>query len=231
MSKNEDELANEANHSVAPPPPSIAAPANLARKSMDPSRVGAYSALGAVTTVVPLPWLPDLGLRRVRGALAHDLAARHGLSLTADARDILAEPWTSMFPRGMLAQAVRFVGARLISRVGPLGWVSPVRAGVSTFVLGHLFERYLETARTDRSIRLDAEEARRVRKAMDKALVLLFTQETSSPWKNMPQPPEDLRNASTQLMDGLVLSAASLPGWVIERLEAAFDEALSTVRA
>jgi hypothetical protein len=199
---------------------------------MEPSRVGAYAALGAVSTIVPLPWVPDVVLGRVRGTLAHDIAARHGVSLTEEGRKILAEPWTSQLPRTWLAQAARFAAGRVLSRLGPLGWVSPVRVGLSTFVLGHLFQRYLETARSERSIRIDAEEARRIRKAMDKALLLLFTHDTiDSPWKMLPQAPEDLREPTTQFIDGVILSAASLPTWLVARLEAAFDEALTTVRA
>jgi hypothetical protein len=209
-------------------PAMVSDPPNaLTRKSMDPSRVGAYAALGAATTMVPLPWVPDAFLARLRGTLSHDLAARNGLSLTEDARKVLGEPWSSQLPRSVLAQAARFATARVLSRMGPLGWLSPMRVALSTFVLGHLFQRYLETARTERSIRINADEARKIRKAMDKALLLVFTQEAASPWKSVPHAPEDLRDTRTQFMDGLILSAASLPAWVVERLEGAFDEALS----
>src|SRR5258708_753294 len=58
----------------------------------DGTRLGVYAALGASVAAVPLPWIPDALVRRVRGALVHDIPVRHGLSLTGDARDALAEP-------------------------------------------------------------------------------------------------------------------------------------------
>ena len=39
--------------------------------------------------------------------------------------------------------------------------------------------------------------------------------------------PEELRDQVTQATDGLISFAASLPGWVVRRLDAAFDAALA----
>ena len=200
----------------------------LMRKPMDPSRVGAYTALGAMSGLVPLPWVPDAVAKRVRGALIHDIAARHGLALTDEGRRILEEPWTSNSPRSFLMQTARFAAGRVFSRLGPLGWLAPVRAGLTTFALGHLLSRYLGTTRTLRATRIDAEEARLFRRAMDKSLTLMLTQESQSPWKDAPRGPEDLRDPRTQMVDGVILSMASLPGWAVARLESAFDEALAS---
>src|ERR1700733_4865432 len=104
----------------------------------------------------------------VRGALTQDIAARHGLSITLEARDLLAEPAGTEGPRGLGAQAMRFVTRRLLGRFGPLGFVPPVRSGLETFVLGHLFARYLESLRTERAARIDVEEARELRRAIDR---------------------------------------------------------------
>ena len=132
----------------------------LARPVVGPGRVGTYAAIGAVAGAVPLPWLPDVFARRVRGALVQDLVGRHGLSITPEARDLLAEPAGTEGPRGLGAQAVRFVTRRLLGRFGPLAIVPPIRSGLETFVLGHLFARYLDAARTERAARIDVEEAR-----------------------------------------------------------------------
>src|SRR5271165_1717598 len=83
------------------------------RSAVDRSRLGIYTAMGAALTTVPLPYVTDSFARRVRGALVHDIAVRHGLSLTRDARDVLSEPSGPDGPRGFVAGAVRFVGARL----------------------------------------------------------------------------------------------------------------------
>ena len=38
---------------------------------------------------------------------------------------------------------------------------------------------------------------------------------------------EDLRDESTKIVDAVLLNAAGLPGWVVRRLEAAFDEVVA----
>ena len=63
----------------------------LSRKPIGAGRVGAYAALGALAGVVPLPLLPDVGSKRVRGALAFDLAAHHGLSINNEAKKIFED--------------------------------------------------------------------------------------------------------------------------------------------
>lgn len=211
-------------------------PTALSRKSIGAGRVGAYAALGALATVIPLPVLPDAGSKRIRGALAFDIAARHGISLSNEARKILEEPWSSSLPKGLIAQAARFAAGRFLSRLGPLGFLSPIRSGLMVFLFGMLFERYLETARTERAIRMDIEEARKVRKAMDRALLLVLTVKTEGPFSGgsttfAPRPPEELRTSANQLADSVILAAAGIPEWLVARLEAAFDESLASVGA
>jgi plasmid stability protein len=201
--------------------------AELVHGSIETSRMGAYSVLGALTAAVPLPWVPDQMLKRVRSTLLHDVAARHGLSMSEEARTILSEPWSSDLQRSLLAQAARFALRRVTTRLGPLGWLAPVRSAASTFIVGHLFERYLETARTSRAIRIDENEARTLRAAMDRTLKLFITLDVTSPLAGMAAAPEDLRNGTTQMIDGVILSLASLPAWAVKRLEAAFDDALA----
>jgi hypothetical protein len=199
----------------------------LARHGVGPGRVGTYAVLGAAAGAVPLPWLPDAVARRVRGALAQDIAARHALSLTREARDLLSEPAGTEGPRGVGAQAVRFVARRLLGRFGPLAFVAPVRSGVETFVLGHLFARYLEGARTERAARIDVEEARLVRRAIDRAITLVVSPEVHAHVEMAPPPVEELRDPVTKVVDGVLMTFASAPEWVLRRLEAAFDEALA----
>lgn len=205
--------------------------ASLGRRQLGTGRLGTYTILGAATGIVPLPWVPDAMVRRVRGALVHDLSSRHGLSITPEARNVLVEPAGTEGPRGILSQGVTFAVTRVLGRFGPLGLVSPVRSALGTWVLGHLLQRYLETARTQRSVRIDIEEARRVRRAIDQALLYALTTEARASREDPPIPPEDLREPSMQLVDGVLVSIASLPGWLVRRLEAAFDEVLSSVRA
>ena len=203
----------------------------LGRRQLGGGRLGTYTILGGVCGVVPLPWIPDATVRRVRGALVHDLTSRHGLSLTPEARVILVEPNGSEGPRGFVSQGARFAVGKVLGRFGPFALIAPVRSALGTFVLGHLLQRYLDTARTARSIRIDVEEARRVRRAIDQALIYSLTTEARTSREDDPYAPEDLRDGSDTVVDGVLISIASMPGWLVRRLDAAFDEVLSSVRA
>jgi uncharacterized protein (DUF697 family) len=198
----------------------------LTRQPLSAGRVGTYAILGAAVGAVPVPWVPDALARRIRGALAQDIAGRHGLSLTPEARDILAEPSGTEGPRGIAAQAMRFLTRRVLGRFGPLGILPPVRAGVETFVLGHLLARYFEGSRTERAARVDVEEARRLRRAIEQAVVHAFSGDIHSPLDQAPAPAEELRDPITQIIDGALITAASIPGWILGRLEASFDDVL-----
>jgi uncharacterized protein (DUF697 family) len=203
----------------------------LGRRSLGVGRLGTYTVLGGVTGIVPLPWVPDAIARRVRGALVHDLASRYGLSLTPEARNVLVEPGGAEGPRGVVSQGIAFAVTRVLGRFGPLAALSPIRSAVGTFVLGHLLQRYLDGARTSRAVRIDVEEARKVRRAIDQALLYALTTEPRGAKDDVPIPPEDLRDQTTQIVDGVIISMANLPGWFMRRLDAAFDEVLTTVRA
>ncbi len=203
---------------------------SVLRRHLSTGRVGTYTLLGAGAGVVPVPWVPGVIARRVRGAMVHDIATRHGLSLTLPARKILCEA-SSVEGRGVLAQGITFAATRLLGRFGPLGALQPVRTALATFLLGHLFQRYLETARTDRAVRIDADEARRVRRAIDQSLVYALTIESPAPRDETPFTPEDFRDQPTQIVDGILIGLAGLPAWTIHRVEAAFDEVLTNIRA
>ncbi len=196
------------------------------------SRLGVYAALGATIGAVPLPWLPDSLVRRVRGALVHDIAVRHGLSLTRDARDVLAEPLGPDGPRSLLSQTARFLGARYaartLTRFGPLALVWPARSALRTYTLGYLFDRYLDISRVERAVRIDVEEARRVRLAIDGALSRALTVQATT--KPEPAAIDDQRDAVTALVDGLLGAAAGVPERLVQRLDAAFDDLLTHAR-
>jgi hypothetical protein len=202
-------------------------PASLAtRPAVERGRIGVYAAMGASVGAVPLPWLPGSLAKRVRGALLHDIALRHGVSLTPEARATLADPAGLGAPRGWVEQGVRFVGVRLaaraLARLGPVGVVWPLRDAVRTFALGHLFDRYLSTLRTERAVRIDVEEARRVRRAIDSAFARAVTL-APEPTEE-PTPVDDQRDAMTALLDGLFSLAAGVPDRLVRRLDLAFDE-------
>src|SRR6202008_3528231 len=59
--------------------PRDATPVRAHVSPVERSRLGVYAAIGASAGAVPLPWIPDVLVRRVRGALVHDVAVRPGL--------------------------------------------------------------------------------------------------------------------------------------------------------
>jgi hypothetical protein len=194
------------------------------------SRLGVYAALGATAGAVPLPWVPDALARRVRGALVHDIASRHGLSLTRDARAVFSEPSGPDGPRGAFAQALRFVGAkvaiRVVTSLAPINVFWPARSALQTYVLGHLFDRYIEIARTERGPRIEVDEARRVRLAIDSALVRAVTV-TGETARRTSVTDDQERDGVTALVDTVLGAAAGIPERLLSRIDAAFDDLLA----
>jgi hypothetical protein len=102
----------------------------------------------------------------------------------------------------------------------------PLRSALLTFAVGHLFDRYVQTARNSTAVRVDEVEAKRVRAAIDRALVLALT--TPAKLDRLERgSPEELRDQLTQVTDGALAVAASLPQWLVRRLEGAFDAAIA----
>lgn len=196
----------------------------LARASdkLGTGRLGSYAVMGAALGSVPIPFVPGVMGSRLRGALVHDIARRHGLSLSKEAREILTTPFAPPILQGTIGRVVGFAAGRVLGRLGPLGLLSPVGSGALTYVLGRLFFRYVSEIREDRTVRIDAEEARTIRKAMENAIFRAASTQASTEHVEAGEP-EDVRDELTKLTDGLLATAASLPSWVTRRLDAAFD--------
>jgi len=126
----------------------------------------------------------------------------------------------------MAGSAVQYLSLRLIRSIPRLSVAGrvfgPARSGLSTWALGYLFDRYLDRGRTERAVRIDADEARKVRLTIDRAIVHALTAEARPEPQGVPA--EDLRDARTQLIDGVLSAVAGAPGWLVRRLDAAFDE-------
>jgi hypothetical protein len=204
-----DELAEATGPSPSPPA----------------GQLGTFAVLGAAAGTVPLPWLPDALARRVRGALVQDIAARHGLALSRDARTVLSSPSSSKKRNGALAQAFAYLGRKILVRFGPLGVLPPLRAGLETYALGHLFHRYLERGRTETG-RLEEREALELTFAIERAVIRVASPERGLEWPTAPSTPEDTRDELTQVVDGLLNATATVPSWLLHRLDLAFDEVL-----
>lgn len=185
-------------------------------------RLAVLSTFVMAVNVVPLPFLPDAMASRVRGAIAHDTAARHGLGLTAEARDVLGR--VDPENRALSRRASETVIREVLKRLGPLAAIGSVSRGMEAYALGLLLNRYIERVRGSASVRIDVDEARRVRDAIDRAVLRVLSPALKPESTTLSHASEDLRTETTRWVDTLILTGASLPGYVERRLEAAFDE-------
>jgi hypothetical protein len=203
-----------------------ASPALTRAPRAAPGRLSVMALMGLVAGAVPVPILPTAALRRLRGALAHDVAARHGLCLTDDARKEISEPSRAARNGAILATAA-FVARRTLRRFGVLGIVPPLSAWLEIYALGLLFDRYLERARSSQTLRIHGAEAKLVRRAIDNAISKALSPNLElKPRHGTVEPSEELRDFSTRLLDGILLAAAAVPGHLQRRLETAFDGVL-----
>lgn len=185
-------------------------------------RLAVMTAYAVAATAIPIPFLPDRVIAMVRGALVHDVASRHGLSLTTDARAVLAD--VNSEARTRVTRAAEGIFRQVLRRVRPVGILSGASRGVELYALGHLLERYVTSIRTTGAVRLHLEEARLVRSAIDRAIVRALSPSLRPHLSMLPEGHEDLRDEFTRWTDAIVLTTATLPSYIERRLEAAFDE-------
>ena len=210
------------------PAPDNVASAPLPTVALSPSstpptgRLAVMTAYAVAASAIPVPFLPDRVLVRVRGAVIHDVAARHGLSLTSDARAELAEPDSET--RTRLVRAAESVARQLLRRLRPLGVLTAASRGVELYALGLLLERYIERVRLAGAVRMHLEEARLVRDAIDRSVLRALSPALRPSSTTVGEGVEDLRDEFTRWIDAMILTSAALPSYLERRLEAAFDE-------
>ena len=171
-----------------------------------------------------MPFLSWTALRRVKGAVAHDIATRHGLCLSNEAREALAAPLGGQRPTALLSTFAYFA-KRTIGRLGPLGLVPPVSAWLEVYALGLLFDRYLAKVRASNTVRIEVVEAKRIAALIERSLRKAFSLRTQAPpGAPVATPVEDARDPATRLLDGILLGLAAVPHSAQRRLESAFDE-------
>lgn len=181
------------------------------------------AAMGALA--IPLPIIPDRVVGRLRGAIAHDAAGRHGVSLTPDARKILASIDSEHGGRAMARKAAELFGFAILKRgLGPLSALTNVVRGLEVYAFGHLFDRHLARARRSGAVRIHAEEARKIRETIDRSILHAFSPTLSPSSITVQGAVDDLRDDLTRWIDSAILTSASLPSYVERRLDAAFDE-------
>jgi hypothetical protein len=172
----------------------------------------------------PIPFVPDRLVARVRGAAAHDVASRHGLSLTSEARTVFAAASSQRGARALVRKATELVAGQILRRLGPLGALGPLSRGLEVYALGHLLHRYFGQIRRMGSVRVHAEEARQVRAAIDRAVMRTLSPALQPSTIIEAAAVEDLRDEFTRWTDALLITGAAVPGYLERRLDAAFDE-------
>jgi hypothetical protein len=199
----------------------------LSPKTPQSGRLAILAGLSLAASAIPVPFLPDRVVVQIRGAIVHDLAGRHGVSLTTEGRAALAEtsaesPMKDLFKRGLGILSKTFV-----KKLSPLTAFFTASSAVEVFALGHLFDRYLELHRGSRSVRMSGEEARAVRKLIEGAVAKAFSPSLQAEALPSLPPVEDLRDEFTRWADTLLLAGAGLPSYLERRLNAAFDAAIA----
>ncbi len=195
----------------------------------DPAgRVAFYAAAGALVGAVPLPVVPRRILRAIRGAMAHDICARHGLALTQEARETLSEPTAVGFPPSFARDALAFAAGRVLARMMPgSGVLAPVRNGFDTLSFGRLLERYVSgyrpTSQRGRTLRVEADEALAIRAIIDRAALRVFRPGLETSTEMVPTAPEDHRTTTQRTLDFALIGAAKMPEALTARLDAALD--------
>jgi len=204
---------------AAPSQSSVAVPMTA---NAPTGRLAVLSAASMGALALPLPVVPERVVGRLRGALAHDIAARYGLSMTADARKILSDP-SRQGPQHIARTTFELIGRTLLSR-GPLGALASVAGGLEVYAFGHLFERYLARVRNTQAVRIGIDEAKLIRQLIDRSILRLLSPYLRPASITMQDVIEDLRDEFTRWVDTAILTSASLPSYFERRLEAAFDE-------
>jgi hypothetical protein len=189
-----------------------------------PGRLPVLTGLSFAVAAIPLPLLPSRALLHLRGAVVQEVSARHGLSLTSDAREALATPSSSDAVRAVFRRGVELVTRRLLRRLGPLGPLSTLARTYEVYALGHLLDRYFSQVRVRGTVRMLEPEARRLRRVIDASTMRAFHPATEADSLQLRDSPEDLRDEFTRWIDGALLSLATIPSFLQRRLDAAFDE-------
>ena len=203
----------------------------LTPRSAASGRLAILTGLSLAASALPVPLLPDRVILQIRGAIAQDVAARHGLSLTAEARRSFAESRQDSPMGDILKRGIGFLSKTFVKKLSPLTSLFTASAAVEVFALGHLLDRYLDRHRSTGSVRIQAEEAREVRRMIEAAVVRAFSPALRpEPVPLLPQV-EDLRDEFTRWVDTVLLSSASVPAYLERRLDAAFDAVLAETGA
>lgn len=169
-----------------------------------------------------------------RGAGVRRAAARHGVSLTSGAREVLASP-------GIVHAAAGTPAARLARRLVtywniPSTTLGSLEDGVAAWLTATLLDRYLETHPKSAGGKMDEGEAQTVRRAIGQASALGLARLGADSPRGIGRALQGLgraiehagddRRATQRMVDSLLDSMADVPEDVLAYFIEAFDDAL-----
>lgn len=202
------------------------------RAPLSPWLPVASALLGAV----PVPGLDDAAVRWVRGSAARRIARRHGVTLTREARDVLARISPERSRAGAVGRrALRAVAGRVLA---PLRFATRFEDGVTTWAMMAALDHYLR-GRNPAEGPLRVDEATLLCRALGAAELHSTLQalrhlpaSVGTGTKRLVQQvttrgEDENRSAPERLVDGLVDALSEVPEAYRRRFGAALDEALA----
>jgi GNAT superfamily N-acetyltransferase len=114
------------------------------------------------------------------------------------------------------------IASRALKALGPIGIFLPLRGAVQTYVLGRLFDRYLDRRGADQGFVIDVEEAAQIRAAIDGALARAVTVHVEA--RNAGIGAEDDLDPTAAWVDRALQRVARVPSRLTRRLDAGFDD-------
>jgi hypothetical protein len=198
-------------------------------------RMAVYAAAAGLATVVPVPLLDTFVARLARGAALRRVATRRGVRMTREARAILSAPGATAKSGSI---PVRLARRAIQSVVPPVVIAARAEEAVSTFAAAILFDHYLAKPGRNVANPVTAEEAQRIRNAIDAAAVDGATDAIKSVpagiWTTLVDAAKAVRgrdaegrNPLERVVDALLDGLSDAPSSVTDRLYSRFDASLA----
>ena len=195
-----------------------------------------YAACAGLAAATSVPVFSDWLAAVARGAALRRVAQRYGVTLSVEARSVLAAAGTAHAVR---SQAFRVATSFVAQATKPLRVFARVEESISAALSAILFEHYLRSIRKNTNA-IGANEARRLRGAMDEAI----RKTTSGAIRSAPASLRatvmnsyaavrdgdlDGRSSLECFVDTWLDAVADAPHSIVMRARGIFDEAISLV--
>lgn len=197
--------------------------------------VTVYATITGLAGAVPVPMLDSVLSELSRGAAMRRVAKRHGVTLTPDARAVLASPGTV---RATSTERGRLLKAALSSLLAPFRIAARLEDAVGTLFAAVLLDHFLRRSDRPDGATLTEAEARQVRAATELAISGAgFDALKSAPlglWAILKdaldalmRPDPEGRSPLERFVDEVLDGLADAPNDLVDTLTLHFDEALA----